>query len=33
LVVLVEQGQRLFPESILPVAERARRTLAWLVAG
>ena len=30
LVILVEQGHRLFPESILGVAERARRTLAWL---
>ena len=33
LVTLVEQGHRLFPESILPVAERARRTLAWHDAG
>jgi glutamyl-tRNA synthetase len=33
LVVLVEQGHQFFPESILPVAERARRTLAWLDAG
>jgi len=33
LVVLVEQGHRLFPGAILPVAERARRTLAWLDAG
>jgi len=32
LVVLAEQGHRLFAESILPVAERARRTLAWLDA-
>jgi len=30
LVALVEQGQPLFPGSILPVSERARRTLAWL---
>jgi len=33
LVVLVEQGHRLFPGSILPLAERARRTLAWLDGG
>ena len=33
LVVLVEQGHRLYPGSILPVAQRARRTLEWLDAG
>jgi nondiscriminating glutamyl-tRNA synthetase len=33
VVSLIEQGHRLFPGSILPVAERARRTLAWLDGG
>jgi glutamyl-tRNA synthetase len=32
LAGLVEQGHRLFPQSILSVAERVRRTLAWLDA-
>jgi nondiscriminating glutamyl-tRNA synthetase len=33
LVVLVEQGHRMFSDAVLSVAERARRTLSWLDAG